>query len=94
MMHRRSTSGAGRRKGDGTQDPITWLEEFDRAAKANHWTEAHQLELASAYMKDNAQEWLTSLPANLAHYNSNANQNTSFTHQFKIRFNMAQQKAA
>ena len=22
--------------GDRTQDPITWLEEFDQAAKANH----------------------------------------------------------
>ena len=23
-------------RGDGTQDPVTWLEEFERAAKANH----------------------------------------------------------
>ena len=42
---------------DSTQDPITWLEEFEQATKANRWSPAYQLELASAYLKDNAQEW-------------------------------------
>ena len=48
-------------RGDGTQDPITWIEEFDRAAQVNRWNAERQLELACAYMKDNAQEWLQSL---------------------------------
>ncbi|CAG8810452.1 5135_t:CDS:1, partial [Gigaspora rosea] len=42
-------------------DPVTWVEEFERAAKANHWSPARQMELAAAYMKDNAQEWFSSL---------------------------------
>src|SRR5207253_6335020 len=47
-------------RGDGTQDPITWLESFEQAAKANRWNAIRQLELASAYLTDNAQEWLQS----------------------------------
>ena len=43
-------------RGDGTQDPITWLESFEQAAKANRWNAIRQLELASAYLTDNAQE--------------------------------------
>ena len=27
--------------GDSTQDPITWLEEFERATKANWWSTTH-----------------------------------------------------
>ena len=42
--------------GDGTQDPITWLENFEQATKTNWWNAEYQLELASAYLKDNAQE--------------------------------------
>ena len=48
-------------RGDGTQDPITWLESFEQAAKANRWNAICQLELASAYLTDNTQEWLQSL---------------------------------
>ncbi|RIB14214.1 hypothetical protein C2G38_2195754 [Gigaspora rosea] len=33
-------------RGDGTQNPVTWLEELERAAKANHWSPARQLKLA------------------------------------------------
>ena len=42
--------------GDGTQDPITWLENFEQATKANRWNAECQLELASAYLKDNTQK--------------------------------------
>ncbi|CAG8849361.1 22935_t:CDS:2, partial [Gigaspora margarita] len=33
-----------------------YYEEFERAAKANYWSPARQLELACTYIKDNAQE--------------------------------------
>ena len=46
---------------DATQDPITQLESFEQAAKANRQNTIYQLELASAYLTDNAQEWLQSL---------------------------------
>ena len=38
---------------DRTQDPITQLESFEQAAKANRWNAIRQLELASAYLTDN-----------------------------------------
>src|SRR5260363_178565 len=83
-------------QGDGTQYPVTWIEEFERAAKANHWSPACQLELACAYMKDNAQEWLTSLeePPTVFHDNNHGNDNiVSFTHIFKEKFSTTKQKA-
>src|SRR5260363_343924 len=83
-------------RGDGTQDPVTWIEELERAAKANHWSPACQLELACAYMKDNTQEWLTSLeePPTAFHDNDHGNNNiVSFTHIFKEKFSTTKQKA-
>ena len=87
-------------RGDGTQDPITWLEEFKRAARANNWSPERQLALASAYMKDNAQEWLTSLANAPTHFDNAQHGNVvdhvlvqSFTHLFKNKFNTTKQKA-
>src|SRR5260363_274598 len=62
-------------QGDGTQYPVTWIEEFERAAKANYWSPAHRLELACAYMKDNAQEWLTSLEHEPTHFHNQEHDN-------------------
>ncbi|CAG8825974.1 16241_t:CDS:2, partial [Gigaspora margarita] len=51
-------------------------EEFRRAAKANKWNNARRLELAMAYMKDNAQEWASSLANAPNHFqNDNHGQN-------------------
>src|ERR1041384_5122395 len=38
-------------KGDGSQDPYTWITEFERAAQANHWENDRKLKLASVYLK-------------------------------------------
>jgi len=57
-------------RGDGTQDPITWLEDFERAAKINRWNAVRQLELAYAYVEGNALEWLTSLANAPTSYNT------------------------
>jgi len=48
-------------KGDGTEDPVDWINEFERAAVANGWSEARKLAIAQAYMKDNAEDWLKGL---------------------------------
>src|SRR5207253_9382063 len=85
---------------DRTQDPITWLESFEQAAKANRWNAIRQLELASAYLTDNAQEWLQSLvnaPTHFKHQQHgqrvNGNYVHSFYHLFRERFCTTQQKA-
>jgi len=87
-------------RGDGTQDPVTWLEEFERAARANHWSSARQLELACAYMKDNAQEWLASLEHAPTHFYYRQHDREvddvhiySFAHLFREKFSTTKQKA-
>ena len=87
-------------RGDRTQDPITWLESFEQAAKANQWNAVRQLELASAYLTDNAQEWLQSLanvPTHFKHQQHgqrvDRNYVHSFYHLFRERFCTTQQKA-
>ncbi|CAG8845691.1 19024_t:CDS:2, partial [Gigaspora margarita] len=71
-------------QGDGLQDSITWIEEFRRAAKANKWNDARRLELAMAYMKDNAQEWASSL-ANAPNHFQNDNHGQNDPHGHPIR---------
>jgi hypothetical protein len=81
-------------KGDGSQDPIDWLDEFDRAAKANHWSSERQLELAKAYMKGIAEEWVKIYNNDtLTAYDDEQAAETSFKKLFKDRFSTARQKA-
>ncbi|CAG8852817.1 28553_t:CDS:2, partial [Gigaspora margarita] len=52
------------------------IEEFRCAAKANKWNDARRLELAIVYIKDNAQEWASSLANAPNHFqNDNYGQN-------------------
>ena len=85
---------------DSTQNLITWLEEFERATKANCQSAARQLELALAYLKDNTQKWYQSLAHVLTHFKSNEHGNEvdgnivySFYHMFRERFCTLKQKA-
>jgi hypothetical protein len=79
--------------GDGTQDPLSWLQEFQRACKANRWNDARRLELAPVYMKGIALDWYRSLNPLPNAYNNDAGQARSFKHLFKARFSTAKQKA-
>ena len=40
-----------------SQDPITWLVDFQDACVANHINEEHQLEILPAYLKEVAYTW-------------------------------------
>ena len=80
-------------KGDSSQDPYTWITEFERAAQANHWENDRKLQLASVYLKGIAADWHRSLQPAPNAYNDNANQNRSFRHLFLARFSTTQQKA-
>ena len=42
---------------EGNQDPIEWLESFDRACSANRVNEAQKLILAGSYLKGTALTW-------------------------------------
>ena len=79
-------------RGDGTQDPVEWLEEFERAAITNNWSAARQISLAPAYLKGVAQEWFTSLAAAPTVFKDATHANRSFYHLFKERFMTPRQK--
>ena len=49
---------------DGTSDPITWMESFERAATANGLTDARKLLVAPAYLTGTATAWLQGRQAN------------------------------
>jgi len=78
--------------GDGTQDPVEWLEEFERAAIANNWTAARQLALAPAYLKEIASAWFQGLNPAFNAFKDGAHQDQSFYHLFKTQFSTTKQK--
>ncbi|HEY1247838.1 MAG TPA: retrotransposon gag family protein, partial [Nitrososphaera sp.] len=80
-------------KGDSSQDPYTWITEFERAAQANHWEDDRKFQLASVYLKGIAADWYRSLQPVPNAYNNDAQQNQSFKHLFLARFSTTQQKA-
>src|SRR3954468_16820436 len=40
------------------QDPISWIEEFEKAAVANNYSDARKLDIIQAYLKGTAATWL------------------------------------
>ena len=42
---------------DGTQDPYTWLESFEKATSANKWNATRKREVLSAFLHGMADEW-------------------------------------
>ena len=43
--------------GDGTQDPLAWITDFEKAAIANSWSLAKQRKIMPAFLRGNADEW-------------------------------------
>ena len=40
------------------QDPVSWIEDFEKAATANNYTNARKLQIVQAYLKGTATTWL------------------------------------
>ena len=40
------------------QDPISWIEEFEKAAVVNNYSDARKLDIVQAYLKGTAATWL------------------------------------
>jgi hypothetical protein len=51
---------------DGTTDPITWIEDFEKAAAANQYTDARKIAVVGARLKSTAADWLRGRQANIA----------------------------
>ncbi|RIB30630.1 hypothetical protein C2G38_2152082 [Gigaspora rosea] len=43
--------------GTDDKDPFEWLDDFEKVAKANNWTEERRVKIASGYLKEIAAEW-------------------------------------
>ena len=68
----------------GNQDPIEWLESFDRACSANRVNEAQKLILAGSYLKGTALTWYNQ--HHFGYWNNPQYATVSFTHQFQNEF--------
>src|SRR6185437_7541510 len=72
--------------GNGTQDPLTWMANFEKAAVANKWNSRKKRDVLPAFLRDNADEWQqTFYPANAATNNADNDWTTvknGFTTQF------------
>ena len=49
---------------DGTGDPITWIEDFEKAANVNGFTDLWKLAVVSANLKEIAADWLRTRQTN------------------------------
>jgi hypothetical protein len=68
----------------GNQDPIEWLEAFERACIANRVPEERQIFLVASYLKGTALTWYNRQV--IQHWNSITNPNTSFVTLFRNQF--------
>src|SRR2546421_7180854 len=68
----------------GNQNPIEWLESFDRACSANRVNEARKLILAGSYLKGTALTWYNQ--HHFGYWNNSQYATVSFTHQFQNEF--------
>jgi hypothetical protein len=68
----------------GNEDPIEWLEAFDRACKANSISIDRRMDVVSSYLKGTALTWFNTSGAKVWENSLNANQ--SFVHLFKKQF--------
>ncbi|GES77010.1 probable cyclin-dependent serine/threonine-protein kinase DDB_G0292550 [Rhizophagus clarus] len=68
----------------GNQDPIEWLEAFDRACKANCVSMDRRMDVVPSYLKGTALTWFNTVGAR--EWENSLNRNQSFTHLFEAQF--------
>lgn len=79
-------------KGD-LQDPVSWLEDFERAATANHYSDDDKFQVVGGFLQGSAATWYTEATAQGANNQinqwspqNNLQNDTSFTTRFIQRF--------
>jgi hypothetical protein len=70
------------------EDPIEWLETFDRASITNRWTtQDRKVQVASGHLKDAAAAWFATNSAAMGNnWNTTTNGGNNFTDLFKAHF--------
>ena len=68
----------------GNQDPIEWLESFDRACKANSIGTNRRMDIVGSYLKGTALTWFNRSGAR--EWDNSLNRGQSFTHLFRKQF--------
>ena len=51
---------------DDLQDPVTWLEDFGRAADANQYDANYKFQIVGEFLQDSAATWFSEVTANEA----------------------------
>ena len=70
----------------GTQDPISWLNEFNLASAANGWNNARKVQVVPAYLKGAAAVWYQTVAPNPINAWAGAANVNNFEHVFRQRF--------
>ncbi|KAG9293566.1 hypothetical protein G9A89_005569 [Geosiphon pyriformis] len=78
---------------DDAQDPIKWLDDFERAATANQYDDEYKFQIVGGYLQGSSATWFSQKTNAGAHQRiikwtltNIGKENTSFTTQFKTKF--------
>src|ERR1043166_2058336 len=69
--------------GKESEDPVEWIEQFNRAADANNWDQSKRTRFAAAYLTDNAANWYETAKTTFIGWTGTGH---SFTSQFLAKF--------
>ncbi|RHZ79025.1 hypothetical protein Glove_152g60 [Diversispora epigaea] len=71
----------------GVQDPVEWLEEFERCAQINNYDNAYKINTVQGYLLNEAQTWFTSFEATRGQFQSwQTRNNRPFVQHFLHKF--------
>ena len=83
--------------GKDSEDPVSWLEKFERAVDMNRWHVNRKVAIAGGYMRGQALSWFNDTKAawvanNVMQYHNNDNNVATFKRDFEAKFNTEQRK--
>src|ERR1044072_2299474 len=83
--------------GKDSEDPVSWLEKFERAVDMNRWHDSRKVAIAGEYMRGQALSWFNDTKAawvagNVMQYQNDDNNITTFKRDFEAKFNTEQRK--
>lgn len=77
----------------GEQDPLTWLQDFNDACRANNISAQRKLTIIPVYLKGVAYSWYKQFAGTIFHWKSDIHPNNSFEHLFQAKWCTSHQKS-
>src|SRR5260363_180552 len=69
-------------KGEEDEDPVEWVEAFERAADANNWARARKIKIASDHLAGITASWYNDQKDDLLYWDNDDNSENSFVQSF------------